>query len=164
MSARWRVLTRKYTEQIDEGRCAVVDAAGQLLRAFVDVLLLAGAHNLEGAVALENSMKDKVKDIIVESMKVQKAIGEGVASADFQVICPAANASFTDELMDDVDDCGRGKKGKRILDGTPIMCTTEVGLRRWEKVTRDYGKADQIHAVTLLKAKVALRSDEERKG
>lgn len=84
-------------------------------------------------------------------MRVQRAIGEDVASADFQIICPHAGAAFVAESMEDVDDGGR-KKGSKQAKGDAVVCTTELGLRRCEKGEGGAG----IRVATLLKAKVVL--------
>lgn len=155
VSARWRVLSRRYVKLLGTGHDAASNAMEQLLGAFRNILLICGARE---ALPTTNwaGIKEKVEEIIAESLRIQKAIGEDIASSDFQVICPHANTPFAAECMEDVDDCAR-TRGKKTLGGTPILCTTELGLRRCEKLAEEKGRPVHVHAVTLMKAKVALQ-------
>lgn len=99
---------------------------------------------------------NKARDIVVQCMAVQKAIGEDVASSDFQLICPSANATFNAAGMQNMDDRSREKQ-PRDYNGLPVLCTTEIGLCRREKMEIEGSKVGRIQAITVIKAKVVLQ-------
>jgi hypothetical protein len=118
-------------------------------------LFISGARVPVGITNGASVLREKVSDIVTESIKVQKAIGEDIASSDFQIICPRANELFHSDSMEDIDDCGR--KRRKVVAAVPILCTTALGLRRREKLANEDGKEGEIRTMTLLKAKVALQ-------
>ncbi|EKM51024.1 uncharacterized protein PHACADRAFT_262965 [Phanerochaete carnosa HHB-10118-sp] len=152
ISSRWRVLTRRYARNSDTSDI-LPRLSDQLLEAFKNVVLIAGVRMMAPSLQW-TSVQEKMKDIIVESMVVQKAIGEDIAFSDFEVICPESNTQFNADTMEDADDCGCRRR-KSVAEGMPVLCTTELGLRRREKVG-DQGGRSGIKHTTVMKAKVAL--------
>ena len=156
VSARWRVLVRRYTKQLCAKVPNGIERETQALMELMNcILVLSSASGTTKAAGREIPLREKVADILTESANIQKAIGEDVASCDFQLICPLAAAPFAAATMDDVDDCGRRRR-RNSRDGKPVMFTTEIGLQKCEKLAGEGGKAGEIHTVTLIKAKVAL--------
>ncbi|EKM51022.1 uncharacterized protein PHACADRAFT_103462 [Phanerochaete carnosa HHB-10118-sp] len=152
ISARWRVLSRRYIKQLHGDYDAESDATEKLVNVLKDILLISGAR--EPMTSIDwLKICNKAKNIITESVKVQKAIGEDIASTNFQVVRPLAGDSFDTGCMADVEDCGRRKK-PRVMEDETVVCTTELGLRRFEK-TEEGGRL-VTKSATLLKAKVVL--------
>lgn len=99
---------------------------------------------------------DKVHDVVVQAFALQKAIGEGVLSAEYQVIRPLGQSTFSSDLMADVDDCGRGK-GKTKSSGKLVLCTTGIGLSKVRRVEDDgETSTSRIVSQTIVKADVLL--------
>lgn len=120
----------------------------------IDILRISGAKDIASGAALVDSYLVKVRDIVQQSLDIQRSIGEEVVSSDFQIICPSYEAPFSSKLMEDVNDCGR-RRTEQVTESCMVLCTTELGLRRREKVAREEG-VDEIVTTTLMKAKVAL--------
>ncbi|GJE96027.1 hypothetical protein PsYK624_122200 [Phanerochaete sordida] len=157
VSARWRALTRRYVRRscVENGLQAY---AAKLIRAFQDILLVAGAQD-----HLRSSdwtgIQARMERIAASIMSVQNAIGEDVTSSELQVLCARPGAQYTSSWMQDADDCGR--KGKRRDHGAEVQgvqCTTGLGLGRRE-VTQDNEGRSHVKLVTILKAQVVLRPD-----
>lgn len=132
-------------------------STNHILSLFKNVLVVSGALGVEESACWEGILREKVVDFVTEGIKLQQAIGEDITSCDFQIICPDANTAFAAASMEDVEDCGRRKRQETVK-GTPIMCTTEMGLRKCEKLTGEGGKPDSVRNVILIKAKVALQT------
>ncbi|EKM51018.1 uncharacterized protein PHACADRAFT_32061 [Phanerochaete carnosa HHB-10118-sp] len=107
ISAHWRVLSRRYAKQLTVPTDIVADATAHLLDCLHGVLRLSGARGVGNSRAWGAAYADRARDIVVQCMAIQKAIGEDVASSDFQLICPSANVAFDAASMQDVDDCSR---------------------------------------------------------
>lgn len=131
---------------------AVENAITHFLRVFQSILLISGAVGVNELRALQGSFKEKVQNLVSDSVKIQKAIGEDIASCDFKILCPLPDTTFERSSMEDADNCRR-KSSRGEADGRPILCATELGLIRREKLASGDGKVD---TVTLIRAKVVL--------
>lgn len=147
-------MSRRYARQLAGGWDTTSSGTEKLFGAFKDILIVSGAQESASSVNWLG-IHDKVKSIIVDSIKLQKAIGEDIASTDFQIIRPHANAPFSVDFMEDVEDCRKTRQSK-VAEGATVLCTTELGLSRCEKMAQEGGNA-RIKFATLLKAKVALQ-------
>ncbi|GJE90678.1 hypothetical protein PsYK624_068220 [Phanerochaete sordida] len=153
ISARWRVLSRRCAKELARPPADVVaEAAAHLLESLHCVLRLSGARALGTRKSWGAAFADKARDIVVQSLAVQKAIGEDVASADFQLICPSAAgaALFDESSMEDLNARKRDKL-RKSRDSSLVLCTTDIGLRRCEKVE------GQVNVAVVAKAKVILK-------
>lgn len=164
VSARWRGLVRRSVRRLGNGHDTTSYLIDQTMVTLADVLRISGAKDIVFLAEGVDRYRDKVRDLVLQSSEIQRAIGEEVSSSDFQVICPPFSGEFCADSMENVDDCGRGKS--RISDdGRVLLCCTELGLRRCENVAgRDGGRGEgegegEIISTTLIKAKVALRDD-----
>lgn len=137
-----------------EGHDLIQVDSEQMATRIIDILRISGAKDIAPDAALVDSYLVKVQDIVQQSLDIQRSIGEEIASSDFEIICPPYEAPFCPELMEDVNDCGR-RRAEQVPQSCKVLCTTELGLRRREKVAREEG-VDEIVTATLMKAKVAL--------
>lgn len=149
---------RRSVKRLGDGHDAPRHFTDQTMTVLGHILCVSGAKTAANSVTSGDRYRDKVQDLVLQSLEVQRAIGEEVSSSDFQVICPPFNDEFCADSMENIDDCGRGKS--RMSDnGRLVLCCTELGLRRCENVAgRDDGEGE-IVSTTLIKAKVALRDD-----
>ena len=155
ISARWRVLSRRCTKELATPCDIVAEATEHLLDSLHCVLRISGAGGIGDSKSWGMAFADRARDIAVQCMAVQKAIGEDVASSDFQLICPSSNELYDTAIMEDIDNCGHNKRlTPKDGGGLPVLCTIELGLRRCEKVEAEGG---EIQVATMMKAKVALQ-------
>lgn len=156
ISARWRVLSRRCARELASSD-TVAEATEHLLDSLHRILRISGAGGIRDSKSWGAAFADKARDIVEQCMAVQKAIGEDVASSDFQIICPSVSELYDATIMEDVNDCGRNKRPTpKDGGGLPVLCTLEFGLRRFEKLEAG-GSASEIQVATVMKAKVALQ-------
>ena len=140
ISARWRVLSRRCTKELATPCDIVAEATEHLLDSLHCVLRISGAGGIGDSKSWGMAFADRARDIAVLCMAVQKAIGEDVASSDFQLICPSSSELYDTAIMEDIESCGRNKRPTPKDGGSlPVLCTIELGLRRCEKVEVEGG-------------------------
>ncbi|GJE90680.1 hypothetical protein PsYK624_068240 [Phanerochaete sordida] len=151
ISARWRILSRRYAGRLGREVDVVTSGTTKLVDTFKIILVISGAQDFISTIDWPG-VYSKANSIIASSVKVQRVVGEDIASADFQIICPFESDPFDLECMADVEECARGERG-RPAKLNVVICTSELGLRRCEKVD---GEGSGVKSTTLLKAKVVL--------
>jgi len=117
----------------------------------VIVLVAAGCtKNYEGAYR-EFTMKfgERVSNIVRMAVRLNRAMGEEVTSADLWPTHAAAGEKFDTESMKDFDEGSGAQSGV-------VLCTTALGLQRSEKVGN--GESAEYKAMTLAKPRVALEA------
>ena len=134
-----------------------MEVTDHLVYALGKVLTLSGARGVSGSSTWGDKFREKVVEVVEQSMVIRRAVGEDVSSSDLEIICPHHGSAFIAEEMQDIDDCGR-KKLQETSEHRRVLCTTEIGLRRRERVASEKGRSE-MHTVILVKAKVALGSD-----
>ena len=133
------------------------EAADHLMHALGKVLVISGAVDIDREDTWGTGYKQKVRDIVEQSMAIHKAVGEDISSSDLEIICPYFSTIFSPAAMQDVDDCGRNREQKTDRKRV-VMCTTELGLGKCEQIAEEKGKSE-VRRVVLMKAKVALQED-----
>ena len=153
--ARWRILSREYSRVFRSGSDTVIESTKRLLEALHGVLLISGAHQVPNGEDWKAAFQGKVRDLIVQCMAIKRAICEDNVSSGFQIICFSSANAFSGVCMENMDNCGRGEQHE-IKDGVPVLCTTELGLRRCEQMADNLESEGNAHVFTLTKAKVVL--------
>lgn len=82
-------------------------------------------------------------------------IREEVKSCEFTMIHARHDEKFLGEYLENIDQ-GRDKTDEKASDGSPLLCTTELGLLRLEK--RLEGGVERVERTVIMRAKVALCS------
>jgi hypothetical protein len=121
----------------------------------VAVLLIAGYQDTHAHLVETFRFKfgENLRRIADMALYLNKAIGEGITSGDLQILYLPCGTPYNPEQMEDGH--GGGIEESRAT-GTRILCTTDLGLRRVEKVSA--GGRHDWEEIMLLKPKVALES------
>ncbi|KAI0086058.1 hypothetical protein BDY19DRAFT_870475, partial [Irpex rosettiformis] len=165
VSARWRTLTRRYIDPSDENRRIHAASVGDgLVYDLSDILALSGVA-ISGAIeAVDDRIRavfgEKLTSIVNKALEINKVVGEEISTNEFEVICPRYGEQFLTELMEDTDDAGaRSHVDTAIQNQAAVLCTTDLGLRRYgKKGAVGRGEQEVWENSVLLKAKVALPS------
>ena len=120
-----------------------------------DIMIFSGAL-LESRFS--SNIEVKLKGILQLSLRLRELIGQGVTSNDFQVICPRYKSEFDKTLMDDAFATNDAKYGDSEGSASSVILTTDLGLRRRERMKGTANAQGYIQQVVPLKAKVFLRS------
>ncbi|KIP03241.1 hypothetical protein PHLGIDRAFT_121765 [Phlebiopsis gigantea 11061_1 CR5-6] len=158
VSARWRALTRQYATSLRPDVDRVSLAVRHALNDLRHVLILCGAsEDFTKSDGLDAFM-EKVRGVVEHAFALQKAIGEGVLSAEYQVICPPSRSPFTADSMTDMDDRSRGRR-QAESSGKRVLYTTGIGLskvQRGEDGRRAEASKRQAVLQIMVKADVTL--------
>lgn len=150
IAGRWRALARSYLHRQLREQDAIAELHHWLTALVVQILRLAGAAGTEQEVSHVVSARhtERLRSFIDICIDVNKAIGEGVLSADFKVLSVDCGSEFNEDTMKD-------DYGSAASEGTgeAVLCMVAVGIQRLDK--QDDG---QRRAITLLKPGVALDS------
>ncbi|PPR01386.1 hypothetical protein CVT24_006224 [Panaeolus cyanescens] len=149
VSGRWRQLTRTHLQRMF---VPTPDLSVGMVEMFTNVFLTAG---LKGdAISIQqrliNHFMDRIQLVCRLAQQLNKHIGEGVTSCDLEVLFIADGAPFHSHTMED----SVGSDGI-INDQEHVVCTTDLGLVRAEKIS---GTVGDWHEAVLLKPKVVLQS------
>lgn len=161
VSARWRALVKRHVKpsgaRQEDYATALRD---EFVRGLTMILVVAGVSLPVNAVHQKvlAVFGDKVASIATQAMEIQRVTGEEIISTEFRVICPQCDDAFSNEFMENGDNGGaRGKGSPGEEERLPIMCTTDLGLRRYAKQGKAKDK-DDVEESVLLKANVLLPS------
>ncbi|KII95455.1 hypothetical protein PLICRDRAFT_150178 [Plicaturopsis crispa FD-325 SS-3] len=156
VAGRWRALTRMYVRSGLEEPDALPHLIALIRDSFLDILEIAGSSGgFLGDVpeALVTSFRDGVSTIIDLSLRLNKTIGQDLTSCDMETIAVKSDEAFDSEFMTDAFDGGNPREN---LATGRVLCTTDLGLQRVEKVSK--GDIEVMERTTLLKPRVALDS------
>ncbi|KAI0701305.1 hypothetical protein BC835DRAFT_1253227, partial [Cytidiella melzeri] len=156
ISAQWRTLTRRYMRQQTPTPSPLY---ASLMNGLVDILVLAGVLLPPNEVRsrIRISFGEKASAIVEHAMELRKAVGEEMVSSEFEILCPRYNDPFLSDLVEDAEGQGSPRASGKVLEGEPVLCTTEMGLYRYEKKTAN-GSRGTVEKKTLIKAQVVLCS------
>lgn len=156
VSARWRALASRQICHLFVEEERYTPVLKDILHDVEAILLLAGAQDVlhtSGWVA--QRFQARIQDVVVQAIAIQKTITQDIISSDFKISCPPSGSTFVSEAMQDVDDCGRSRK-RENRDGRRILCATELGLLRHERLSDEDGIPAETVERVVIKAKVAL--------
>ncbi|KAF7799217.1 hypothetical protein EIP86_010449 [Pleurotus ostreatoroseus] len=164
VGGKWRSLAQQYTRRLG-GEPNLTQIIGrEMVDRARDILLVSGCSANVDHVAniLEGKFTEKIRDIIADSINLQKAIGQDVLFSDLQIICPFYDEIFKPEEMEDADDKGHHGK-RRAMSRAPkharVLCASTLGLRKCEKrAVRDDPQREEVVTAIVLKAEVMLTS------
>ncbi|KAG6819900.1 hypothetical protein H0H93_007613 [Arthromyces matolae] len=150
MAGRWRALTRKHLPRPEEHELSYL-----FVDAIINILLVANAVLSHDQLlhAVEKQFAERITTIVRSAQRLRKAIGEDITLCDLEVIFFNHDTPFSPTQMDDT--FAEVSAEQNAVAGDPVMCTTELGLVRFE---RRAGKDAIWDETILLKPKIALRS------
>ncbi|KAG7091391.1 hypothetical protein E1B28_010429 [Marasmius oreades] len=155
ISSRWRVLTRKYVRQVFR-HTPQVDLSDYFFDAFANILVTAGLQNSGTLGELTDQLKthfaSHIADIINRAIKLNNVIGDDITSCELVPINCETGILFDEDSMENTFD---PPSWSNSFTEENILCTTELGLLRSEKV---HGKEGEWTHLILLKPKVVLQS------
>ncbi|KAH9933532.1 hypothetical protein B0H21DRAFT_813604 [Amylocystis lapponica] len=153
VTGRWRMLTRQYTRALTKD---VPDMASflmpQLAQCIADVLFVAGIP-WQSWETVSRNHGERLKGLVTMMLDLRNTIGEYAVASHFELIMSLGH-EFDPTTMED----GFGEAKHALPDpDTRVLCTTELGLRRWERVSAK-GKDGEWTVTVALKSKVVLDS------
>jgi hypothetical protein len=128
---------------------------GDLIAGISTVLAVAG-YSSELPREPTDEWIHNVKSIISSTLELRTAISEGISSREIEVIIHPFGTQFDAKTMINNFDNGRRKFTRRTAGDKVVLCTTDLGLKSWRGVTKEFGT--EYMAEVLLRPKVALQS------
>lgn len=149
ISAKWKLLTIRHTRDL---RSTPEELKQRFVEIVTNVLEIAGARLKTVPDAMIESVRDRVREIIVLIIRIQRHVSEDIASSDFRLIAPRGGDKFAEDVMEDANSC----EGTSVQINAAVLGATGLGLLRQQQ-TRKFGeKEGEIVVDVLLKATVML--------
>ncbi|OJA20124.1 hypothetical protein AZE42_04097 [Rhizopogon vesiculosus] len=152
ISGRWRALTRSHAQKVALQESDLHSTmVAHISDTLVVVMIAAGCTKNHEETYREFTMKfgERVSNIVRMAVRLNRAMGEEVTSADLWPTHAAAGEKFDTESMKDFDEGSGAQSGV-------VLCTTALGLQRSEKVGN--GESAEYKTMTLAKPRVALEA------
>ncbi|KIM40815.1 hypothetical protein M413DRAFT_445619 [Hebeloma cylindrosporum] len=149
ISGRWRQLTRTHLQRMLSQE---PDMATDMAHGFASIALTAGVKGSYDSIfeRIMTNFGERIGVVMKTAQRLNKTVGEGVTSCDLEAFYIAPNVLYSADTM--ADALGPTTTSDR---GETILCTTDLGLVRAEKVS---GSIGDWHESVLLKPKVVLQS------
>ncbi|KAI1793721.1 hypothetical protein LXA43DRAFT_1092510 [Ganoderma leucocontextum] len=160
VAGRWRALCLTYMKKFradDRERRRV--ARDELLEHVTDILLASGiaVSRQDLRRTVERIHADVLREVIHLSYKFQCITVERIISRDLLIYTVIPGEPFDPSCM--VDEWADPKRTRRRVDIYPVLCTTQLGVVRGERMaTEEAGGEGGISSIVLLKPKVVLTS------
>lgn len=149
ISAKWKLLTIRHTRHL---RSTPEELKQRFVEIVTNVLEIAGARLKTVPDTMIESVRDRIREIIVLITRIQRHVGEDISSSDFRLIAPRGGDRFAEDVMEDANSC----EGAPAQMDTAVLGATGLGLLRQQQ-TRRFGEKDgEIVVDVLLKASVML--------
>ncbi|KIK56285.1 hypothetical protein GYMLUDRAFT_47280 [Collybiopsis luxurians FD-317 M1] len=162
VSARWRILTRRYVRQLYPP-VEQPNLAYHIFAACANILIAAGLSHEPEQLLLDKfaaRFSKRVADIVERAIHLNNAIGDDITSCEFVPIYCTPDVTFDPSTMEapfeNSGSAGDGAAGQQGQEADKILCTTDLGLLRAEKVQ---GEERTWHNTILLKPKIIMASD-----
>ncbi|KAJ3714824.1 hypothetical protein F5878DRAFT_533849 [Lentinula raphanica] len=159
VSARWRILTRKYVRQLYP-TVSQPDLAYHFISACANILIISGLHESEERLMerLADRFSDRFTLIVERAVHFNEVIGDDITSCEFLPIYCMPDVAFDPSTMENDTDNGSAMGSPEAMfvqSENKILCTTDLGLLRAEKVQ---GKERTWHQTVMLKPKIVMPS------
>ena len=160
ISGNWRALTRMHTlpacmSDVELAQTIVTT----IISGFSDILVAAGctASRIDITSALRSKFAEQIHHFVSLAGQVNKIIGVGIISEDFEVLVVSPEAIFDDNAMEDSYDDGDRAQGTEEHTES-VLCATELGLMQRMGVGAGTGHDGKPSELIVIKPKVALVS------
>ena len=161
ISARWRSLTKRYLNHVSEQQATtnLRTFKDYLATGLVDILVIAGVPLSNEMISsrVHENFGERILSIVSRTLELRKVVGVDITDSEFEILRPHYGGHFHREFMENIEETGSGRRTAKSQDGQPVLCTTEMGLRRHEKKVGE-GNGGFIEESVLIKPKVALYS------
>ncbi|PPQ91154.1 hypothetical protein CVT25_003059 [Psilocybe cyanescens] len=154
VSGRWRQLTRTHLQRmLTQGP----DLTSEMADAFASIFITAGYKKslLTVHESIMNRFSKHISTVMKLAQHLNKQIGEGVTSCDLEALYIAPDVAYNAITMEDAIGVTSVKKMENGYGHETILCTTDLGLVRAEKIS---GTTGDWHESVLLRPKVVLFS------
>ncbi|KAF9476873.1 hypothetical protein BDN70DRAFT_949660 [Pholiota conissans] len=150
VSGRWRQLTRKHLQRMFAHN---PDLSSDMLGAVANIFTTAGLKESPEMAyeRIASRFAARVSVVMKLAVDLNKHIGEGITSCDLEALYIMPDVAFNPTTMEDA--LGASSSPETLQE--TILCTTDLGLVRAEKIAGSRG--DWKESV-LLKPKVVLYS------
>lgn len=156
VAGRWRSLTRAHLRSWDKGGEAELEHYLPLVAEEVkSVYLLTGCVSPEDLSSGGRTVYKSLSGIVQLALRIRNTLGEDITSCDFEVIAAPQGQPFDSQFMDEDGGDEFGPQGHSS--DTQVLCTTELGLMRTERV-RSGSKENHLRQDIVANCKVALSS------
>jgi hypothetical protein len=122
--------------------------------ALIDVLVVAGCKSPNLRESLTRSFVTPISIIVDQALSLNTAINQETSSSNYTIVTESAGQLFDPRTMMDYANYSEEEKIPQISLGERVMCTTDLGLRRFDIDVRN--KTEEDADVTLVLPKVAL--------
>ncbi|KAF8901880.1 hypothetical protein CPB84DRAFT_1776901 [Gymnopilus junonius] len=152
VSGRWRQLTRSHLQRM---LVQEPDLTTDMVDACAKIFVVAGLKGIPSAVheRIMDKFGKTISRLMTQAQQLNKKIGEGVTSCDLEALYIAPDVAYNVSMMEDALGTPAGKEEKDMHE--KILCTTDLGLVRAEKIS---GRIGEWQESVLLKPKVMLHS------
>ena len=132
---------------------AAPNFANDMAEVLASIFIAAGYNESLEALQLQivTCFGERIHLVMQCAQQLNKTIGEGITSCDLEPLYMEPEISFDGHTMDD----SLNTSDQLTPSDEKVLCTTDMGLRRAEKIS---GTSGEWHEVTLLKPKVILPS------
>lgn len=126
--------------------------ANDMAEVLANIFVAAGFKESLTALQLQivTCFGERIQIIMQCAQQLNKTIGEGVTSCDLETLYIGPEIPFDSQMMDD-----SLNSSDPLTDDENVLCTTDLGLRRAEKIS---GTLGEWHEATLLRPKIILLS------
>ncbi|KAF8959230.1 hypothetical protein BDZ97DRAFT_1667372 [Flammula alnicola] len=152
ISGRWRQLTRTHLQRM---LAHEPDLSSDMMNAIANIFTTAGLKDSPEMVheRISNRFAARIAVVMKLAQGLNKRIGEGITSCDLEALYIAPDVTYNSITMEDA--MGLASAGGVGSGRETILCTTDLGLVRAEKIAGAMG--DWKESV-LLRPKVVLYS------
>ncbi|KAG9309466.1 hypothetical protein JVU11DRAFT_10435 [Chiua virens] len=162
VSGNWRALTHAYTLPacISDPELAQTFVT-TIVSGLSDILLAAGCTTSKEDItaALWSKFAERIHHFVSLAGQVNKIIGAGVISEDFEVLVVWPGVVFEEKTMENADDNGeRVHKAEEHQPEETVLCATELGLMQRMRVGGSGGDKTKPTELIVIKPKVTLTS------
>ena len=132
---------------------AAPNFANDMAEVLANIFIAAGFNESLAALQLQilTCFGERIHLVMQCAQQLNKTIDEGVMPCDLELLYIKPEIPFDCHTMDD----SLNTSDPLTPSNEKILCTTDMGLRRAEKIS---GTSGEWHEVTLLKPKVILLS------
>ena len=164
VSGRWRTLTRTHLKTLldPNGHTHQREAEARFMEYIVNVLLACSVQlDLQELRAqVKTKASESICDITQLALKFQRVTGAVIVSHDLQTTLVHPGTPFDSDTMVDEGRDARGKGRRKVQIRSPVLCTTQLGVRREEVVQNAErgGGRNGTNETLLLKPHVLLET------
>ncbi|KZT22436.1 hypothetical protein NEOLEDRAFT_1119465 [Neolentinus lepideus HHB14362 ss-1] len=154
VAGRWRSLTREHLRRA--GNSEEAEYESFLSEVFTAIQLLCAATGcIEFSSSIGQTAQHNIGGIIQLALHLRNVMGEKITSCDFKTLLVDPGRPFESGWME--EDGADTSENQGYLSDSRVICTTELGLLRSERISTEDGQTKDNEDV-IMKPKVALQT------